>query len=144
MSVIALDRLLRKIEAARRPAGGLFYLLWGRSLDVIEDTLAAAMKAGTLSAGDQIVKAVWPCVNGMSSSRWAISEVGEFLHAEFGALAELVDDFRDEFCERVFGKVRQAPPEPDPQDDTPDWFKPSPPRRKRPDYMGQTTDAAWS
>ena len=43
--------------------------MWGRDKAEIEGALAAAVKAGTLSTGDQIVKALWLADHGTPANR---------------------------------------------------------------------------
>ena len=60
----AVERRLRKLEAKRRPAEGVFFLVWGRSPAETEQGMAAAKARGEVGHGDTIIRALWTGHNG--------------------------------------------------------------------------------
>ena len=95
MTLAALERRLAKIETARRPPKGLFYVAWGRTPEEIETALALARAAGTIADGDPVVRCAWPIEYPMPASRWALDDFHEFDKPEFGALMGEVDRLQD-------------------------------------------------
>ena len=65
-----IEARLRKLEAKRRPAEGLFYLVWGRDEAEVERMVASAREAGIIGAGDTLVCAVWTGPEAMPAPRW--------------------------------------------------------------------------
>ena len=70
LTVRGIETRLRKLEAKRRPAEGVFFLVWGRSPAEIEQAVTAAKTSGTIVRGDTVVRAVWTGHNGGPPSRW--------------------------------------------------------------------------
>ncbi|CAO4149119.1 hypothetical protein [Methylorubrum aminovorans] len=69
MTIAALHRRLRKIEAARaRPNS--FFLAWGHTKDDAFTVLAQAQADGLFRQGDAAVAIVWPDPEPMPSARW--------------------------------------------------------------------------
>lgn len=66
----ALETRLRKLEAARKPDDGVFFLIWGRDEVQLELGLSNAVAIGTISTGDTVVRALWAGHKGMPVSRW--------------------------------------------------------------------------
>ena len=64
-----------------------------------------ALKPGTVSTGDQMVRALWPADHGMPVSRWAVEELRAF-EPSLVPRPRMVDGYGDTFCERVLGKAR--------------------------------------
>src|SRR5215207_3582595 len=88
LTIRAIETRLRKLEAKRRPAGGVFFLAWGRSEAEIERALANAKARGEVGQGDTVVRALWTGHNGGPASRWIASCRGDLSPAEDDALFE--------------------------------------------------------
>ena len=90
LTIRGLETRLRKLEAKRRPAEGLFYLVWGWDAGEVEAVLARAEAAGVIQRSDPVVQALWPWDRGMPESRWVERKIGTFGRAEFSTLALLI------------------------------------------------------
>src|SRR4051812_10779764 len=69
-AIRGIETRLRKLEAARRPAGGVFFLAWGRDAAEIERAGTSARAAGSLNRGDTLVRALWTGPDDTPASRW--------------------------------------------------------------------------
>ena len=81
-----IETRLRKLEAARRPPGGVFFMAWGRDEAEIERAVANAKAQAEISQGDTLVRALWTGHNGTLASRWIAQPRRELSPAEDGAL----------------------------------------------------------
>src|SRR5215203_4845325 len=59
LTVRGIETRLRKLEAKRRPLGGVFFLAWGRDEAEIERAVANAKAQGEVGRGDTLVRALW-------------------------------------------------------------------------------------
>ena len=58
--VRSFESRLRKLEAAHRPEGAVFFLAWGRDEAEAESVADRALARGVLRWGDTVVQAAWP------------------------------------------------------------------------------------
>jgi hypothetical protein len=86
LTVRGIETRLRKLEAKRRPAGGVFFLAWGRDEAEIERAVANAKAQAEISRGDTVVRARWTGHNGTPASRWITHPRRELSPAEDSAL----------------------------------------------------------
>jgi hypothetical protein len=104
-TIHAIEGRLRKLEKARTPPAGVFYLLWGQSPEDLEQGLAAAKAQGVVSRGHRVVRAVWSGSEDAPSPRW-VSDTGmasDLTRAEDNGLiyemerraADLIKELRD-------------------------------------------------
>ena len=115
MTLASIERRLAKVETARRPPRGLFFVAWGRTPAEIKAEIAKARNAALIADGDPIVRCAWPVEYPMPASRWAIDQMREFDKPEFGALMGEVDRLMDEWVAALRADAHDRDePEPDP------------------------------
>jgi hypothetical protein len=88
LTIRSIETRLRKLEAARRPPEGVFFLVWGHDEAEIERNLANAKARGEVGQGDTVVRALWTGHNGGPASRWIANCRSDLSHAEDDALFE--------------------------------------------------------
>jgi hypothetical protein len=86
LTMRGIETRLRKLEAKRRPPGGVFFLAWGHDEAEIERAVANAKAQAEISRGDTLVRALWTGHNGTPASRWIAQPRRELSPAEDGAL----------------------------------------------------------
>lgn len=113
MTVVNLERRLAKIEAARRPPRGLYFVVWGCTAAEIEETVSRSRQSGHIAEGEPIVRCAWPSEYPMPAPRWAHDAIHEFTKTEFGALMGEVDRYHDALLAEVRAEAdRRGLPEP--------------------------------
>lgn len=93
----SISRRLDRIETARRPPKGLFFVAWGRTPDEIEAALEQARAAGAIADRAPVVRCLWPAGAVPPASRWVRDEFHEIDRPEFDALMDEVDRLADDW-----------------------------------------------
>lgn len=91
--VTSLERRLAKIEAARRPPRGLYFVVWGCTAAEIEEAVNQSRQSGHIADGELIVRCAWPAEYLLPAPRWAHDDSHAFNRTEFGALMGEVDRY---------------------------------------------------
>jgi len=114
MNVPNLERRLSKIEAARRPPRGLYFVVWGYTAAEIEEAVSRARQTGHIADGEPIVRCAWPAEYPMPTPRWAHDDMHTFDRIEFGALMGEIDRYQDDLRAALHAEARRrGEPEPD-------------------------------
>src|SRR5215204_6149102 len=117
LTIQGIETRLRKLEAARRPKGGVFFPAWRRDKDEIERAVASARAGGSVGRGDTLVRASWTAHDTIPALRW-IGErdlswteneaLGAEMERRYAALAAL---YSDEEIAEVKAAFPSAPPD---------------------------------
>src|SRR3712207_1347234 len=91
LTVRGIETRLRKLEAKRRPAEGVFFLVWGRNEAEIERAVVDAKAQRNVARGDTVVRALWTGHNGGPPARWIARCRGELSQAENDALTAALE-----------------------------------------------------